>query len=648
MAFMQMQVQINTNNAQAFAGAAASGGNADAQALPGVFDSLMTEYAAASSDLNINNNLKNLNNNNAAAHESSSLNFAQISQNILDILAAQQAVSNDEANINLNKLNNLSGLEDLIAEFEDLNLNLDLDLNDEDAKNLLANLAEKIIVNYADKLSSSDANKLNILTAAVKDLKNLNNNLSNLNLSSSSSSELLSNISSMSEAELQTALAGTIQNVLNNLVSRQVDDNNNLERESGNLNLNNYNKILNSKPERLAVNDNINDEDDNSNSGSSEDNADDSEAGLKNLSYEFNNNYAALNNIADIANKGAAESPSFFTQASQASSASTSQDYSASQISTSTSERSLYSSTIQSTTSLISLKSQNARSSQSISAASSEDSESATSSQKSEADGGAFQKVLSNIKTGTENESNANGNNENENKDENKNENGSGNEADNAKGAVRQENSNKRTNNLSNLNNNNLNKGSVNNNRAEAANAHNDFQSFFEGALYNRRSLVRSEAAPLNLRPDNNYNYTRAETLRDGIVNVVRFTRADGVHKANMIVDPPALGRISVELTSSTSGVEASIKVVNEQVRQLVQDQITELRMTLEQQGVQVTQFAVDVQQDNAGRQQEQQEQSGQGRRRVNALGGLDAEDEGGAAEEFRIDLNEGLLYWVA
>ena len=150
------------------------------------------------------------------------------------------------------------------------------------------------------------------------------------------------------------------------------------------------------------------------------------------------------------------------------------------------------------------------------------------------------------------------------------------------------------------------------------------------------------------MHPDNNYNYSRAETLRDGIVNVVRFTRADGVHKANMIVDPPALGRISVELTSSTSGVEASIKVVNEQVRQLVQDQITELRMTLEQQGVQVTQFAVDVQQDNAGRQQEQQEQSGQGRRRVNALGGLDAEGESDAAEEFRIDLNEGLLYWVA
>ncbi|MBQ3625703.1 MAG: flagellar hook-length control protein FliK, partial [Synergistaceae bacterium] len=202
-----------------------------------------------------------------------------------------------------------------------------------------------------------------------------------------------------------------------------------------------------------------------------------------------------------------------------------------------------------------------------------------------------------------------------------------------------------------NINKNNLVQGDrdlniINNNRPERV--HNDFASFFDGALYNRRTFARAEAAPLNLNLNNNYNYSRAETLREGIVNVIRFTRVDGLHKANMIIDPPAIGRVTVELTSSTSGVEASIKVVNEQVRQLVQDQITELRMTLEQQGVQVTQFAVDVQQDNAGRQQEQQEQSGQGRRRVNALGGLEPEAENGEAEEFRIDLNEGLLYWVA
>ena len=58
-------------------------------------------------------------------------------------------------------------------------------------------------------------------------------------------------------------------------------------------------------------------------------------------------------------------------------------------------------------------------------------------------------------------------------------------------------------------------------------------------------------------------------------------------------------GRISVELTSSSSGVEASIKVASEQIRQLVQDQLTQLRMNLSEQGVQVAEFTVDVQQDN-------------------------------------------------
>lgn len=164
------------------------------------------------------------------------------------------------------------------------------------------------------------------------------------------------------------------------------------------------------------------------------------------------------------------------------------------------------------------------------------------------------------------------------------------------------------------------------------------FQTFFEGVLTSRRTA--SSPAPLSLR--GTYSITQAQTLRTGLVNVVRFIRADGVQKANVVIDPPALGRISVELTSGTSGVEASIKVASEQVRQLVQNQLSELRMNLSQQGVQVTEFTVDVQQDNSGHQnpQEQDRQSG----RVNFIG--EAEDDD--VEEFRVDLEEGLLYWVA
>lgn len=171
-----------------------------------------------------------------------------------------------------------------------------------------------------------------------------------------------------------------------------------------------------------------------------------------------------------------------------------------------------------------------------------------------------------------------------------------------------------------------------------------DFQSFFEGVLRERRSIAQTDVAPLALR-SNVPDMPQAETLRDGLVNVVRFVRADGAQRANVIVDPPALGRISVELTTTTSGVEASIKVASEQVRQLVQDQLVELRSALAQQGVQLAHFAVDVQQDD-GRRQQGHEQGGR-RRNARRVGVVDEAGESASAE-FRVDLEQGLLHWVA
>lgn len=181
----------------------------------------------------------------------------------------------------------------------------------------------------------------------------------------------------------------------------------------------------------------------------------------------------------------------------------------------------------------------------------------------------------------------------------------------------------------------------ANNNSNNRIESHSNFQAFFEGVLTSRRTVSQNSPAPLNLRA--NLEFTPSTNLRDGVVNIVRFIRADGVQKANIVIDPPALGRISVELISSSSGVEASIKVSSEQIRQLVQDQINQLRMNLSEQGVQVANFTVDVQQDN---------QQGQGRNQnnnpyYNAING--AEDDSDLdSEEFRIDLEDGLLYWVA
>ena len=65
--------------------------------------------------------------------------------------------------------------------------------------------------------------------------------------------------------------------------------------------------------------------------------------------------------------------------------------------------------------------------------------------------------------------------------------------------------------------------------------------------------------------------------------------------------------------------------------------------MNLADQGVQVADFTVDVQQDSQrDRRDSQDENNG---KRANVIGGVEEEED---TEEFRVDLEEGLLYWVA
>ena len=65
--------------------------------------------------------------------------------------------------------------------------------------------------------------------------------------------------------------------------------------------------------------------------------------------------------------------------------------------------------------------------------------------------------------------------------------------------------------------------------------------------------------------------------------------------------------------------------------------------MNLADQGVQVADFTVDVQQDSQrDRRDSQDENNG---KRANVVGGVEEEED---TEEFRVDLEEGLLYWVA
>jgi flagellar hook-length control protein FliK len=135
--------------------------------------------------------------------------------------------------------------------------------------------------------------------------------------------------------------------------------------------------------------------------------------------------------------------------------------------------------------------------------------------------------------------------------------------------------------------------------------------------------------------------------LEDGMQHVVRFLKTEGRQAASIIVDPPALGRIEIELVTIAKGVEASIKVASEQVRQLVQDNIVVLRNHLEQQGVHLGEFIVDLRDNSKGNSGHNTFTGGKKSRRSGAsVSETESIDE--TVPSFRVDLEHGLLSWVA
>jgi flagellar hook-length control protein FliK len=132
----------------------------------------------------------------------------------------------------------------------------------------------------------------------------------------------------------------------------------------------------------------------------------------------------------------------------------------------------------------------------------------------------------------------------------------------------------------------------------------------------------------------------------EGVENVVRFIRTENLAKAVLIVDPPALGRVNIELISTDNGIEAILRVSNEQIKMLVQEESAQLKRDLEQIGVTLTEFSVDVQ--NDGNRSRNQSFNNHRSRRMAHLGSAEGENEDERVEIFRVDLRKGLLHWIA
>lgn len=134
--------------------------------------------------------------------------------------------------------------------------------------------------------------------------------------------------------------------------------------------------------------------------------------------------------------------------------------------------------------------------------------------------------------------------------------------------------------------------------------------------------------------------------LPRGLTEVIRFVATEEGHQARVVVEPPALGRVDIAVQTTGNGMEAVLRVDNEELRQTLLGQLDQLRQALAQQGITVGQLSVDV------RQQEQQQNSlrNGNSRQGNRLRGVgsDAVDGDEEVKTMRLDLEKGLLHWVA
>lgn len=179
----------------------------------------------------------------------------------------------------------------------------------------------------------------------------------------------------------------------------------------------------------------------------------------------------------------------------------------------------------------------------------------------------------------------------------------------------------------------------------------------FSRELASQSSSAPSEAAedaagirartPQSLaEPGTSYALDPSDAFGDGITRVLQFLKNEGVAEARIVVEPPALGRVDVSLQATASGVEAIFKVDNEHLKQVLQQQLDLLKNSLEAQGIHVLGLTVDIKNRDDGRRQDTREAGGKVRR--SGIIGEDGDEGEEGMRLVRIDLEKGLLHWLA
>ncbi|WP_236101398.1 flagellar hook-length control protein FliK [Dethiosulfovibrio faecalis] len=159
------------------------------------------------------------------------------------------------------------------------------------------------------------------------------------------------------------------------------------------------------------------------------------------------------------------------------------------------------------------------------------------------------------------------------------------------------------------------------------------------GSLIDSIGLRAGKEAPVEVLPQRG-----APALPQGITNIIRFMQANGETKAQVVVEPPAMGRVEIELHVVPGGMEASMKVDNVAVRDMIRTQMPLLQDLLAEQGISLSGMSVDVRSGDGQRQQWNGESAGN--RGLDDGESLDGSEED--ASVARIDLEQGLLVWMA
>ena len=166
-----------------------------------------------------------------------------------------------------------------------------------------------------------------------------------------------------------------------------------------------------------------------------------------------------------------------------------------------------------------------------------------------------------------------------------------------------------------------------------------NMRAAMQGATVETARTEIAPAAPAVIAAD----FFGDNALGRGVQAVLEFLKNEGVTQARMVVDPPALGRIDVSLQTTANGIEATFRVDNEQLRQVLQNQLDQLKQSLQAQGIHVSGLSVDI------RGGDEKDRAGTAAKKLKRSGGIEGADdeltEDSAA--IRLDLEKGLLHWV-